>query len=302
MLPLVLTYALVIVLAYQGAGLAWKLVDAFSEADINGVRLESVPANPQGGSAPAPVSVVWKELMLFGPEPDPSRVVAAAEVAKPKPAPKPPSEPVRVTLYGTISSTDPANSLAVLAGKSGKADIYRVGDEIQTGVTLSEVRQRSAVLSVGDAEQEVWLVEDGQGRTSAAPPPVASVNAARAGGKALETRVTEPEVIRKLDNYRNELADNPLSLVDKVRVFVVQRNGQAYGVRVRPGTDRELLGQLGLRSGDILLTLNGVPLNDVTRLADVIAQLKENRDLTVDVERGGRRQELRLVMENTGAN
>jgi len=294
-----LTYALVIVLAYQLADLLWRGVETF-HADVELTStIERSPAPEAVERAPA-ASVVWKELMLFGPEPDPSRVVAT-EPAKPKPAPKRPKEPVRAKLYGTVSSSNPANSLAVIAAKSGPAEVYRVGDEIQDGVVITEVGPRSVLLAVGDAQQEIWMEDPpgGQARPMSLPDPARSQ-----GGRAeaSEKRIVEPEVVQKLEGYRKELEENPLALMDKLRVFVVQRDGQPYGVRVRPGTDRALLGQLGLRSGDILLSLNGVPLNDISRLADVIGQLRGTSELTAEVDRGGRRQSMRVVIGNTGAN
>jgi type II secretion system protein C len=154
------------------------------------------------------------------------------------------------------------------------------------------------VVSVGGEDEIIAMIDVSQlpDRPVVPLPPVVRSSTTAAG----ERRITEPGVVQKLKEYRSTLETNPLSLMDKVRAYPVKRGGEPYGIRVRPGTDRALLGQVGLRSGDILIALNGVPLQDVKNLPDVLAQLKNQSEFSLQLERAGKRQDLRVVMDETG--
>lgn len=290
LLPKMVNILLVLALAYLLAGLLWSIVRIFypgGEAET--LQVESTDSAERQGQA-AQTSIAWKEFALFGAEPDPTAVAPQPKPAAPRPKP---AEPVRVKLYGTLASSDPAKSQAVLSVKDAKVDIYRPGAELQQGVMLKEVRGWSVLLDVGGDEQVVWMIEEPDRQQSMAPP---SPAAEQAAAYAEENRITDTAVVEKLEGYRQELGTNPVGLTDKIRASVVQRDGAPYGMRLRPGTDRALLGELGLRAGDILIALNGTALNDVANLPDVIAQLRSGQEYVLDIERGGNRQEVRVVI------
>lgn len=304
LLPKVTSYALVLGLAYLLAGFAWALIGALvPSADRLQTPLGAGMGAPEARAVPAAGAVAWKEFALFGDEPEPG---AAPVQPKPQPQQRPvaPAEPVRLKLFGTIASSDPDKSLAVLSVKDAKADIYRVGAELQAGVILKEVRGWSIVVTAGSEDQVIWMIEDSERKPSPSIPAPLS----RSGGEetpsgfAEEYKISDAKLVEKLEGYRAELTSNPIALVDRIRASVVQRDGQPYGMRLRPGTDRALLNQLGLRPGDVLVAVNGVQVNDMANLPDVLDQLKTQQEFVLDIERGGNRQELRVVMDQTGAN
>lgn len=294
-LPVAVSYLLAVVLAYMLAALTWKSVGMFfrEEAAVPGPAAPEASDGPMGAGALE--QIAWKTFALFGPESESAAAAAAARRA----SPVKPAEPVRLTLYGTVASDDPDTSLAVLAAKGGKAEIYRVGDELQRGVSLKSVNAWYVTVSAGGEDQVIPMIEASE-LPDRPVPPMPSV-ASRDRSAANERLINSPEVVEKLRGYKSALGTNPLSLMDKLRAYPVQRGGVPYGIRVRPGTDRALLGQIGLRSGDILITLNGVPLHDVKNLPDVLAQLKARSEFNMEIERAGKRQELRVVMDETGS-
>ena len=293
-LPPAVNYVLVVILAYVLARFAWRLGEMlFAPEPADTPAQVAVPGQQPG--ARGAEEVLWKEFMLFGRE---ATGAAASRPATPAPKPVKPTEPVRLTLFGTIASESERSSLAVISVKGGDAEIYRIGDELQRGVILKEVSPWSVVVSVGGDDKTIQMVDVSNlpRRPAPARVPVASVGKAGTG----ERRITEPELIAKLQGYREALGTNPMSLMDKVRAYPVKRGGQPYGMRVRPGADRQLLGQLGLRSGDILISLNGVQLHDVKNLPDVVSQLRAQSEITMEYERGGNREEMRVVLDETG--
>jgi general secretion pathway protein C len=101
----------------------------------------------------------------------------------------------------------------------------------------------------------------------------------------------------KLEQYRGDLEENPLSLVDKVRASPVQRNGELYGYRLLHGEDRELLASVGLRAGDILLGVNDRSITDPAELNEVIDSLATGNEVNLKIERGGKARDLNVVLE-----
>lgn len=296
-LPVVIAYLLLVVLVYMLADLTWRAVGTyFGDAGV-GTRPLAAPEAADGGRGGdgTPMAIVWKNFAIFGTE-----APSGGAVNENKSAVKQvkPTAPVRLTLYGTIASDDPDMALAVVAVKGGEAEIYRVGDEIQQGVTLKSVDAWSIVVSTGGEDQVIQLIEASQLPDRPVPPLPRSVGSDKPA--ADERRISDRQIVEKLQGYRSALASNPLALMDKLRAYPVKRGGELYGIRIRPGTDRSLLGEVGLRSGDILITLNGVPLRDVRNLADVITQFREQSEFSVELERAGKRQELRVVVDETG--
>jgi general secretion pathway protein C len=295
-LPVATTYLLLLVFVYLLADLTWRSVGMlFPDEDVGTrtvVATESGNGSSGDGSA---MAVVWKKFAIFGAE-SPSE--GAANATRPAVRQVTPTEPVRLTLYGTVASDEPGMSLAVVAVKGGKAEIYRVGDELQRGVTLKSVDAWSIVVSAGGEDRVVQMIDASQLPDRPTPPLPRAASSDTSGAK--ERRINDREIVDKLREYRSALAANPLALMDKLRAYPVKRGGEPYGIRVRPGTDRRLLGEVGLRSGDILIAINGVPLRDVTNLPDVMAQLKTQTEFSVELERAGKRQELRVVVDETG--
>jgi general secretion pathway protein C len=54
---------------------------------------------------------------------------------------------------------------------------------------------------------------------------------------------------------------------------------------------------VGLRPGDVVTSVNGIPLSDPTQMGQLFEQLSSARRLDVTVERGGRQSRLSLELE-----
>jgi general secretion pathway protein C len=68
------------------------------------------------------------------------------------------------------------------------------------------------------------------------------------------------------------------------------------GYRVYPGRNRQQFTKLGLVPGDLVLSINGTPLDDPQRGMEVFNTMGSADRVTVTVERNGQSQELTLNM------
>ena len=71
-------------------------------------------------------------------------------------------------------------------------------------------------------------------------------------------------------------------------------NGKLKGYRLYPGRDRKRFAAIGLRPGDLVTNINGVPLNDMAQGMSLFQSMGEVTQLTVTLERNGQAQVLTI--------
>jgi general secretion pathway protein C len=98
-------------------------------------------------------------------------------------------------------------------------------------------------------------------------------------------------------NLRRIAETNPSMFAEIVRPQPVIANGAQRGYRVYPGRNRQQFAKLGLEPGDLVLSINGTPLDDPQRGMEIFNTMGSADQVTVTVERAGQMQELTL---NTG--
>jgi general secretion pathway protein C len=90
-------------------------------------------------------------------------------------------------------------------------------------------------------------------------------------------------------NSLNEWLDDIGTLSRQARVIPHYRGGKPQGfkiVGVRPGS---LYTNLGIRSGDILKSVNGEEVTSPTKALELYEKLKTSDNVTLDIERRGRK-------------
>lgn len=83
---------------------------------------------------------------------------------------------------------------------------------------------------------------------------------------------------------------NPTSLLQDVRMMPVFADGKWSGVRAIHVADGSLVASLGLKRGDVLRAVNGVPLDNLERVMNLYQQLSTTRRFDVELERNGQRR------------
>ena len=71
---------------------------------------------------------------------------------------------------------------------------------------------------------------------------------------------------------------------------------QQRGYRVYPGRNRQQFARLGLQPGDLVMSINGTPLDDPQRGMEIFRSISSADQVRVTVERNGKPQELVLNM------
>lgn len=269
------------------ARLVWLLLPQDgAEAERGRVRSDAAT------SAAAPVRSIasWH---LFGETPQrPGAGGAAAST-------------LALILRGTLAEGDPKAGLAVIAGADGSERAFRVGEEVVAGVRLAAVHPDRAVLSRGGAEETLRLPRErnlAPADVVRAAPATASSRAPRSGSATPANAAAAPaaQTVTLPTDAQQTLArlrQNPTELMQRVPVVPVFDGGRLAGMRVAAGADAALLGQFGLRSGDVLTAVDGQAVDSFARGQQILSGLANARSARVTVLRDGKPVEISVGLQ-----
>lgn len=193
-----------------------------------------------------------------------------------------PQTSMPLVLTGIIAADEPQAGLAIVGQNAGSTKVYAVGDNLPGGARLHSVYSDRVLLERNGRLESLTLPR--QSRGGAAPPPPPPVAAMPS---------SEPPPI---DRMREMIAQEPGLLSDIMRPQPVFAQGRQRGYRVYPGRNRQAFIRLGLRPGDLVVAINGTPLDDPARGEEIFRTLGSSSEARVTVMRNGRQQDLTLNM------
>ena len=271
-LPVIVTWGLVVAIGVQAAVIVRDLIPERSPSAAAGAQ---IPAASNG--APRRVLDVQSIINahLFG-EANP------AEQAAGDPADAPETN-LSLVLAGTIAASDPKAGFGIIGESATTAKLFSVGDSVPGGARLHAVYGDRVILERAGQLEALLLPRDYKGSGSAFAPQ-ARADAPTAPGAQV------------VDRVRRMIAQDPGSVAEIMRPQPVFANGQQRGYRVYPGRNRAQFARLGLRPGDLVMSVNGTPLDDPQRGMEIFRSIGTSNQVRVTVERNGQPQELTLNM------
>ncbi len=191
-----------------------------------------------------------------------------------------PSTRLPLVLTGVLAARDPSQGLAILGPNAQSAKVYAVGDSIPGGATLDAVLPRKVLLRHNGEIRSLALPQ--QTPPGAAPPSAAALPPAE---------TSAPQFVARM---RSLVARRPGIVAELLRPEPVFSGGHQIGYRVYPGSDAQAFHSLGLKSGDLVLQINGTPLNDPAQDQQILNTLDSSGEATVTVLRNGQQRNLTL--------
>lgn len=215
-----------------------------------------------------------------------------------------PATTLSLILRGTLAENDPKAGMAVIsdAGKDERA--FRVGEEVTPGARLAGVYADHVVLSHEGVEESLVLTRDHNlapaDIVKPTPVTVSSRDAASAiSGGAAPASATASAVKAPSDWQQTvaRLRQNPDELAKRVQIVPVLDNGKLSGVRLSAGTDAALINQIGLRPGDIVTSVNGLPIDSIARGQEIMSSLRTAASVRVTVLRDGKSADVTVGLQ-----
>ncbi|HEX7034467.1 MAG TPA: type II secretion system protein N [Pseudomonadales bacterium] len=289
--------------------LRWLLVAGIAYTVANSVLyFLSPPATP-------PVTPVSRGPAATAPTADLNAILAAnlfgtaQETAEEETR----DEPAVVTtlpleLLAVWVAEDAERSVATIAQRGRQGENYQVGDEVPGNATLVEVHPNHVVLRRAGVREALHFPSMAQSLARRTPMPAEDYGIDSTFPDVLDDAPIEdmpedfggadeipPEAgledasVRQLvDEYREELERNPEQALDELGVEPVE-DGVAQGYRIGDLAHSPYLSQTGLQPGDVILSVNGRPVGDLSQdrleLDNVLAQ----GSARLEVQRGNRR-------------
>ncbi len=318
---------LVSALAYSGAQLAWQVVPAPEPLPVVALRpLQATEGDPAGAAPRASLAQVAR-LHLFG----------EADNSPPPPAPvsvpeqKAPETRLNLTLRGVFASTVDEQSVALIAKGSAQEELFRIGQTVDGGAVLHKVHATYVVLLRGGREETLSLPQErevesvantdergnpvrGPGSSPYSSNPATAPYNSRQGSAERFNRApgpvsaqenspppihsTDRRVAAELGSLREQMMQNPMEMTKLASVQPVMEGGEMQGYRLTPGSNRRLFFQTGLRSGDLVTQVNGIPLTNAAQLPQVMQALTKESRFEVHIIRNGTPSVLQIDVGN----
>jgi len=245
-----LTALLAAVLLATLAGLCWQLAGMFRE-----VRLPVAGAVDKPSTNTATQQYDVQSLLavpLFGLRP--SSPVTGAEIQKDIRR-----SALKITVIGLVAGNDERGVAVLRHGSQTKA--YAIGEKIDVpgSVTLLAVLADHIIIENNRKQEKIELDQ----KVAAAGLRAAGAGAPRAS-YAENVDLTTPGIRELVGDPRDTVQNSPLQLVRFFSVNPVMDDGKVTGYAVKPGRDGRLFSQLSLEPGDVVLSVNGQSLSDMS--------------------------------------
>ena len=204
---------------------------------------------------------------------------------------------LQLTLLGVMASDVSTSGYAVISHQS-KSELYKVGDKIPGGrdVKLSRVFSDRVIIDNHGNYEALYLYDESlnKNKVKTVAKSKGGKSTARKKKGVVDNRGNED--LRKMANdYRQQLLKNPMSLADAIKISIAKdAEGNIIGYRVRPGRHRKQFTDFGLKSGDIVTSINGVELDDPSKAMELYRDMRDATEATVVVSRG--EEELTLML------
>ena len=193
-----------------------------------------------------------------------------------------PTTRLRLTLRGVFSSGDAEKAMAIIADSSNKELPYRVGDSVPGGATIKQI-----------APDRVLLERSGRLETLLLP----SERKAQFNSKINTSRRTELSTASQLGKIRQQIVKNPFDAGKYLTIEPVMEGESVKGYRVHPKQEHQLFSAAGLKTGDVVTRVNGVPVGDPNAMGKLMHQLTTADRFTLQVENNGKPRMLNVRLD-----
>ena len=193
----------------------------------------------------------------------------------------PAAAPRDIAVAGVVVGTTPDRSSAILVS-GGRTRVVAVG-EAAFGGRLVAVGKESVTLEFGGERVELRLPA-----AAPAPPPAAPFTARPAlpPGAPPEDPQTPAREMSRVEVQRR-LGDEIPRILAETAVAPVMEEGRVVGIQITRMPEGTLLGDAGLRAGDVLTRINGTDIDGMGTLIGLWPRLQNATELRATVLRNG---------------
>ena len=212
-----------------------------------------------------------------------------------KPEPEKPPEPPKPTecklkLWGVAVHRDGKSHCVIEDMTTHKQDVYRIGEKAPGCGVVKHVEWDRVILDRDGQDEILELATPAGGPPRPAP---AAAAAAPAATNPHIQQVAENQYTIDRSEVDNAL-DNMNQLFTQIRAVPHFDGGKSIGFRLFAIRQNSIFDQIGLRNGDIIQNINGTEINDPSQALQLFQQLRNESDLSVEIQRNKQPVTLKL--------
>lgn len=220
------------------------------------------------------------EAHLFGKADAGERPLAAAPTSETR---------LPLVLNGVFVAEIPGDSAAIVAQKGRSGLLYGIGDSLPGNATLDEVHPDHVVLRrAGNRETLTFPEVSGIYTTTNLDPANEAANLAPEDQIPVSEAASTPSARQFVERYRDRMRSDPQSALIELGVEAVSADG-AQGYRLGNLAQSPYLSQTGLQPGDVILSVNGRPVGDVSQDQLELDNILAQGSARLEIQRGSRR-------------
>ncbi len=183
-----------------------------------------------------------------------------------------PDTALQLKLDGVFVSNNRDQSSAIISDQGqGIGKLYRVGQQVSGGATLSAVYVDRVLLQRNGIDEVLRFIKTNLLGGDAPVTPVASA-----------TNKNNPQAREMLTQAIGRLESEPDAYLSEMGLTT--KRGQGY--EITDNAPSHLRSSLGLKAGDKLLRLNGQPLGNPQLDKDLLQQVQQTGHARIDIQRG----------------
>lgn len=265
----VLALAVIVLLVVFSSDLLGKMT-ATSKLDSQIAALSSKGASSSAGQLTSAYDWnVVKDRKPFG---------TIGKVAGPvSAAPTPPPSPLMLSLIGTFVTQGQEPYAIIEDKKKNDQDMFVIGDSIFEQATLKKIYLDRVEVERNGKIEILRLDEIG-----------GNAGAGIVSSGSDDFVIEEAELDKGLENL-------PL-LLTQARAVPYFKDGRSIGLRLFAIKTGSLYEKVGLKNGDILKTINGNNLGDISQALKLFEQLKQERSINLTLERDKQEREFKYTI------
>ncbi|MBP9838036.1 MAG: hypothetical protein KBC84_04925 [Proteobacteria bacterium] len=192
---------------------------------------------------------------------------------------------LRLVAINEISS---GRKLAIIEDtQKQNQEVFELNDQIFNQAKLIDILKDSIRME-RNGKIEILALEENIGKKSPASSSVQDEDKEEIDDNQTEFSVEEEEVSSALANLTQ--------LLSQARAVPYFRNGQSIGMRLFAIRSGSLYEKLGLKNGDVLLSVNDNSLSDPAQALKIFEQLKSERSIGVKLERNSQNMDMHYTV------
>lgn len=198
-------------------------------------------------------------------------------------------------LIGTVAGSD-SIAYAVFEDPSTKKQVlFKVGDDVFNVGKLIKVERRKAFIQQDGTVELVAMPIETWGKNIKGSDALLTAVGEKSQDSTSQQGKQQSSVIEEKDV--SMAMNSPHTLLSQMRIVPNLSEGKPDGFRLVSVAPGSLVEKIGLKSGDIIKSINGMELNTMDQIYETLQNLKSEKFISIDIIRENRRITLNYRVE-----